>query len=114
MKIILVLTICVLTTGHRTIRKSDLLIDAREIMKVLKTTVTLMEPLSRCFAKTARRNVTLEEKQRCLAILTELQKPGKNRLRKIDQQRNTTRWSVRPGQTRLLRNKCRSFHRRSC
>ena len=111
MKIIMVLAICVLTGSDA---NSDLLRDANEIMRLLKITVNRMEPLSHCFAQT---NVTIEEKRRCLAILTELRKPGKNRSKssqRTGRQPNRTWSSGRPGHSRILRDTCRPFHRWAC
>ena len=104
---VVLFTLCMIST--RIEASSDLKTDSMEILRLLKATITTMDQLQTCYDAAYQASGTVQEKKKCLAILSKLQ--GKTTSRQsVSRQRNRFRHKRRPLMS--FQGPCSGFHPR--
>ena len=94
MKTLFLFTIFLLTCGSYA---GEVMNDAKEIMHLLQMTINNMDQLSTCYATAHQANYTIQQKRRCLAVVSKMSLAGQT-----------------SSQQSGNRHRCRPFHRWQC
>ena len=100
-------TLCLLAT--RIEASSELKTDSMEILRLLNSTITAMDQLQACYDAVYQATRKIEEKKKCLAILSKLQSKTTSR-QSVSRRRNRFRHKRRPLMS--FQGPCSGFHPR--